>query len=121
MQEDSRYITQFTKWKAEKAGNYTAYITIKDMTGLSDYFFAPDKLEAYGDANYLKGGIVYADYVTTVSETYAGEIQMPFYGEGLDGLMRARNNCLCGIVNGIDYSEYNPETDKYIWHPIFFW
>ncbi len=92
--------------------------TVKDMTGLSDYFFAPDKLEAYGDANYLKGGIVYADYVTTVSETYAGEIQMPFYGEGLDGLMRARNNCLCGIVNGIDYSEYNPETDKYIWYPF---
>lgn len=92
--------------------------TVKDMTGLSDYYFVPDKLEAYGDANYLKGGIVYADYVTTVSDTYAGEIQMPFYGEGLDGLMRARNNCLCGIVNGIDYSEYNPETDKYIWYPF---
>ena len=45
------------------------------------YYFAPDKLEAYGDANYLKGGIVYADAVTTVSETYAEEIKTPFYGE----------------------------------------
>ena len=92
--------------------------TVKDITGLSDYYFAPDKLEAYGDANYLKGGIVYADYVTTVSETYAKEIQTPFYGEKLDGLMRARANCLSGIVNGIDYSEYNPETDKCLWHPF---
>ncbi len=88
--------------------------TIMGMTGLPDYLFTPDKLEAYKDANYLKGGIVYADYVTTVSDTYAGEIQMPFYGERLDGLMRARNNCLMGIVNGIDYDEWNPETDPMI-------
>ena len=78
------------------------------------YYFAPDKLEAYGDANYLKGGIVYADAVTTVSETYAEEIKTPFYGERLDGLMRARSNCLRGIVNGIDYNEYNPQTDPLI-------
>lgn len=88
--------------------------TVKDISGLSSYYFAPDKLEAYGDANYLKGGIVYADYVTTVSNSYAEEIKMPFYGEGLDGLMRARSNVLEGIVNGIDYNEYNPENDPYI-------
>ena len=88
--------------------------TVKNITGLGDYYFAPDKLEAYGDANYLKGGIVYADYVTTVSESYANEIRMPFYGEGLDGLMNAKSNRLVGIVNGIDYEEYNPETDPYI-------
>lgn len=88
--------------------------TVKDMTGLPDYYFTPDKLEAYGDANYLKAGIVYADYITTVSASYAAEIQMPFYGEGLDGLIRARSNCLRGIVNGIDYDEYNPETDHFI-------
>ena len=88
--------------------------TVADITGLDMYYFAPDKLEAYGDANYLKGGIVYADYVTTVSDTYAEEIKTAFYGEGLDGLMRARSNCLCGIVNGIDYEEYNPETDPYL-------
>ena len=89
--------------------------TVRDITGLASYYFAPDKLEAYGDANYLKGGIVYADYVTTVSNTYADEIKMPFYGEKLDGLMRARSNCLSGIVNGIDYEEYNPETDPFIY------
>ena len=87
---------------------------IKDITGLPDYFFTSDKLEAYGDANYLKGGIVYADYVTTVSESYAEEIKTPFYGENLDGLMNARSNCLKGIVNGLDYDEYNPETDTRI-------
>ncbi len=88
--------------------------TIKNITGLGDYYFAPDKLEAYGDANYLKGGIVYADYVTTVSDSYANEIRMPFYGEGLDGLMNAKANRLVGILNGIDYNEYNPETDPFI-------
>ncbi len=87
---------------------------VQDITGLDPYYFTPDKLEAYGDANYLKGGIVYADYVTTVSDTYAEEIKSAFYGEGLDGLMRARSNCLCGIVNGIDYEEYDPETDPYL-------
>ncbi len=90
---------------------------VKDITGFADYLFAPDKLEAYGDANYLKGGLVYADYITTVSDTYAKEIQMPFYGEGLDGLIRARNNHLLGIVNGIDYAEYNPDQDPFLSYP----
>lgn len=88
--------------------------TIEDITGLDESYFTPDKLEAYGDANYLKGGIVYSDWITTVSRTYAEEIKTPFYGERLDGLMRARSNCLSGIVNGIDYDEYNPETDSFI-------
>ena len=85
---------------------------VKDITGLDDSYFTSDKLEAYKDANYLKGGIVYADRVTTVSETYAEEIKTPFYGENLDGLMNARANVLSGIVNGIDYEVYNPMTDK---------
>lgn len=84
---------------------------IKDITGLPDSFFTPDKLEAYKDGNMLKGGLVYADAITTVSNTYAEEIKTPFYGEGLDGLMRARANDLRGIVNGIDYDVFNPETD----------
>ncbi|MCD8075818.1 MAG: glycogen synthase GlgA [Lachnospiraceae bacterium] len=88
--------------------------TVRDITGLSADYFTPDKLEAYGDANYLKGGIVYADAITTVSDTYAEEIKMPFYGERLDGLMRARANDLRGIVNGIDYDVWNPETDPLI-------
>ena len=88
--------------------------TVQGITGLSDYYFAPDKLEAYKDANFLKGGIVFADAVTTVSNTYAEEIKTPFYGERLDGLMCARSNSLRGIVNGIDYDLFNPETDQYI-------
>lgn len=89
---------------------------VKDITGLPDYFFTPDKLELFKDANLLKGGLVYADAITTVSQTYANEIKTPFYGEQLDGLLRARSNDLRGIVNGIDYEEFNPETDKYIEH-----
>lgn len=97
--------------------------TIKNITGLPNYLFTPDKLEAYGDANFLKGGLVYADVITTVSDTYAEEIKTPFYGEGLDGLIRARSNSLRGIVNGLDYEEYNPETDPLIvknYNPITF-
>ena len=88
--------------------------TVQAITGLPDYYFVPDKMEAYKDANLLKGGIVYADKVTTVSQTYAEEIKTPFYGEALDGLMNARSNDLCGIVNGLDYDEYNPEKDPRI-------
>jgi len=88
--------------------------TVQEMSGLPDYFFTPDKLEAYKDGNMLKGGLVFADAITTVSNTYADEIKTSFYGEGLDGLMRARANDLRGIVNGIDYTDFNPETDKYI-------
>lgn len=87
---------------------------VRDITGLSQYFFTPDKMEKKGDANYLKGGLVYADAITTVSKTYAEEIKLPYYGEGLEGLMRARTNDLRGIVNGIDYEEYNPATDEMI-------
>ena len=87
---------------------------VKEITGLPDYYFVPDKMEAYKDANLLKGGIVYADCVTTVSSSYAEEIKTPFYGEKLDGLMNARSNSLSGIVNGIDYEEYNPGTDIHI-------
>ena len=83
-------------------------------TELPDYMFTPDKLEFHRDANMLKGGLVYADYITTVSETYAEEIKTPFYGENLNGLMAARAHDLRGIVNGIDYDEYNPETDTMI-------
>ena len=87
---------------------------IRDIIGISDSYFTPDKLEAYGDVNLLKGGIVYADRVTTVSETYAEEIKTEFYGEKLDKLLQARSNVLTGIVNGIDYNIFNPETDIHL-------
>lgn len=85
-----------------------------DITGLPEQIFSSDKLESYGEANYLKGGVVYADAVTTVSPTYAREIMMPEGGEGLDGLMRAREGSLYGILNGIDIREYDPQTDAYL-------
>lgn len=88
--------------------------TFQFNTGLPDYMFTPDKLEFKKDANMLKGGLVYADYITTVSETYAEEIKYPFYGENLDGLLRARSGSLRGIVNGIDYNVFNPATDEII-------
>ncbi len=90
--------------------------TIKDYSGLPDYVFTPDKLEFKKDASMLKGGLVYADKITTVSNTYAQEIQTPYFGEGLDGLLRARWQSLWGIVNGIDYSVYDPAKDKKIPH-----
>lgn len=85
--------------------------TMKGLSGLPDYLFTPDKLEFKKDANMLKGGIVYSDFVTTVSNTYAQEIQTAYYGEGLDGLLSARNQSLFGIVNGVDYSLYDPSND----------
>jgi starch synthase len=87
---------------------------VMDITGLPEQIFTSDKLESYGEANYLKGGVVYADAVTTVSATYAQEITTPEGGEGLAGLMQARSNCLYGIVNGIDYKEYDPSSDPFI-------
>ncbi|MDD3413534.1 MAG: glycogen synthase GlgA [Lachnospiraceae bacterium] len=88
--------------------------TIRQVSGLPDYYFTPDKLEAFKDANLLKGGLVYADQITTVSDTYSEEIKTDFYGEKLNGLLNARGNSIRGIVNGIDYEEYNPETDIYL-------
>ena len=84
------------------------------LSGLSSYYMTYDKLLKDVDGNMLKGGLVYADAITTVSDSYAEEIKTRFYGEGLDGLMRARKHDLRGIVNGIDYSEYDPATDKMI-------
>ncbi|MBR2284380.1 MAG: glycogen synthase GlgA [Ruminococcus sp.] len=88
--------------------------TFKYNTALPDYMFTSDKLEFHKGANMLKGGLVYADYITTVSETYAEEIKLPFYGEQLDGLLRARSASLRGIVNGIDYKVFNPANDEQI-------
>ena len=77
-------------------------------------YFTPDYLEFYGKINFLKGGIVFSDIINTVSKKYGKEIQTPEFGYGLDGVLRARKNDLYGIVNGIDYDEWSPETDKLI-------
>lgn len=80
----------------------------------ADKIFNPEGLEFHNDVNWMKGGIVYSDQVNTVSEKYAEEIQTPEYGEGLDGLLRANKYKLTGILNGIDYNVWNPETDSVI-------
>jgi starch synthase len=82
--------------------------------GLPESLFTIDGLEFFGRVNFLKGGLVFADYLTTVSRKYAQEIQTPEYGHGLDGVMRARADRLVGILNGVDYSAWSPENDKFI-------
>ncbi|WCK52695.1 glycogen synthase GlgA [Aneurinibacillus sp. Ricciae_BoGa-3] len=90
------------------------YEILYDLLGLDDSWFTSDKLEFYGGVSFMKGALAYSDILTTVSETYALEIQTPYFGERLDGLLRARSGSLTGIVNGIDYDVYNPETDPYL-------
>ncbi|MBC7925075.1 MAG: glycogen synthase GlgA [Bryobacteraceae bacterium] len=82
--------------------------------GLDRELFVPSRLEFWGGVNFLKAGIVYADGVSTVSRGYAKEIQTPEYGFGLDGLLRSRAAQVTGIVNGVDYLEWSPETDPFI-------
>ncbi len=87
--------------------------TIKYWTNLPDYVFNKDAMtERWLDANMLKGGLTYANAITTVSNTYAGEIQTGFYGEGLDAHLRYHSGKLRGIVNGIDVDIWNPATDS---------
>ncbi len=87
---------------------------VQDILGLGDSLWTDDKLECFGCANYLKAALVYADMITTVSPSYAEEIQTAYYGERLDGLLRSRKSDLHGVLNGIDMDDYNPETDQRI-------
>ncbi|WP_300350309.1 glycogen synthase GlgA [Clostridium sp.] len=94
-------------------GNFSADM----LPELFGYDYEPIRnksLEFYGGMSFMKGAINYSDKILTVSETYANEIQTPYFGENLDGLLRERSYALKGIVNGIDYDEFNPETDKFI-------
>lgn len=84
------------------------------LTGLSWDMFHMEALEFYGKINFLKAGILFADALTTVSNTYAKEILTSEYGFGLEGVLRKRSSDLYGIVNGIDYKEWNPEKDDLI-------
>lgn len=105
--------TVFTIHNLRYQGIYSIDI-VSDFFSLTKEYFTDDKLEFHGCANLIKGGIVYSDFVSTVSPTYAEEIKMPMGGEKLDGLLSARSNELFGILNGIDYNAYNPRSDKYI-------
>jgi len=87
---------------------------VLDRVGLPQALFHPAGIEFFGSVNLLKGGLVYSDYLTTVSRKYAEEIQTAEYGSGLDGVVRSRADRLVGILNGVDYSAWNPEKDKLI-------
>ncbi len=105
--------TVFTIHNLKYQGVFTHWI-LDNILGLGPEYFREDTLEFNGQVNCMKGGIIYADLLTTVSPTYAQEIRYPFYGEGLDGLLRQKGNKLEGILNGIDVNEYNPKTDRSI-------
>lgn len=86
----------------------------RDYFALGDEHFSGYALEMHGGASFLKGGLLYSDFITTVSPTYAEEIQTPYYGEHMDGLLRSQSHRLVGIINGIDYDEFDPMTDPYV-------
>jgi starch synthase len=80
--------------------------------GLDAALFRPDGLEYFGKVGFLKGGLLYSDALTTVSRKYAEEIQTPELGFGLDGVLRSRAGALTGILNGVDYAQWDPRTDS---------
>lgn len=82
--------------------------------GLDWSLFNMEMLEYYGQINILKGGIVFSDLITTVSPTYSKEIQTKEFGFGLDGVLNRRRDSVFGILNGLDYSIWNPSSDKFI-------
>ncbi|HBG22122.1 MAG: glycogen synthase GlgA [Syntrophaceticus sp.] len=86
------------------------------LVGLSDQYFKPELLEFYGQINFMKAGLLFADLLNTVSKKYALEIQTSEYGQELDGLLRKRAQDLYGIVNGIDNDVFDPEADECIYH-----
>ncbi|WP_027406918.1 glycogen synthase GlgA [Anaerovibrio sp. RM50] len=116
-QGDSRYEnikTVFSIHNLKYQGIFDKNI-MGDVLGLDWKYFNNGDLEFNDCVNFMKGGIVYADKISTVSRTYAQEIQYEFFGENLDGLLRSRSEDIRGIVNGIDNSVFNPATDKYLY------
>jgi starch synthase len=99
---------------AEPVPKPGAGLAVLGDIGLDPTLFHPGGLEFFGRVNLIKGGLIYSDALNTVSPTYAREIQTPEYGFGLDGVLRDRSHVLSGILNGADYSAWNPETDPLI-------
>ena len=106
--------TVFTVHNVKFQGQYSDKM-LSDVLGLADNPTAASQLYCDRDSiNFMKGALCYSDILTTVSPSYAGELQMPFYGEGMDGIFRRRSNVLQGILNGIDLNAWNPATDEMI-------
>jgi len=89
---------------------------VGDVLGVSNYHLTSGNIRHNNMVNYMKAGIMYSDVVNTVSKTYAEEIKNEYFGEGLDYILRMRDNDLYGILNGIDYEEFNPATDERIYY-----
>ena len=89
---------------------------VGDVLGVSNYHLTSGNIRHNNMVNYMKAGIMYSDVVNTVSKTYAEEIKNEYFGEGLDYILRMRDNDLYGILNGIDYDEFNPATDDRIYY-----
>ncbi|PAD86710.1 starch synthase [Niallia circulans] len=115
------------KWKKEYSNIKTVFTihnlqfqgilpreVLGDLFNLNDYYFTTNNLEFYGNVNLMKGGLIAADKITTVSPTYKNEIQTEYYGEKLNNVLKQREKDLYGIINGIDEETYNPETDPVI-------
>ncbi len=90
---------------------------LEELLDLPEEYYSMEGIEFYGQGSYLKAGLVFADYLTTVSETYVREIQTPEYGEKLEGLLQKRKHSLSGIINGIDYQFYDPTGDPQVKFP----
>src|SRR5207302_4169627 len=84
------------------------------LLNLDKSYFTPQYLEFYGNINFLKGALVFADKITTVSPSYAQEIMAMEQGFGLEGVLRERARDVLGILNGVDYHQWSPETDPFI-------
>lgn len=87
---------------------------VLDQLGIPNELFHADKLEFWGKVNFSKGGLIYSDIISTVSDRYSKEIQTSEFGCGLDGLLKSRASDLFGIINGLDYDLWDPMTDKHL-------
>ncbi|HBG46317.1 MAG TPA: glycogen synthase GlgA [Deltaproteobacteria bacterium] len=108
----SKTATVFTVHNIAYQGQFPA--NLYDITGLGYYMLNPEGLEFWGNLSLLKAGIVFSEAITTVSKGYSLEIQTPEYGYGLEGVLSKRKDDLFGILNGVDYTEWDPATDTAI-------
>ncbi|MET0356559.1 MAG: glycogen synthase GlgA [Cellvibrio sp.] len=111
---EKRPATVFTIHNLAYRGLFSYHVFTE--LNLPDYYWHHERIEFYGQLSFIKGGLAFADAITTVSQSYAQEIQTMEFGCGLDGLLRARSADLTGVLNGIDTDEWNPGSDKLISH-----
>jgi starch synthase len=115
MQQDPAFSLSKTLFTVHNMGYSGLFSSDKyALTGLDSSHYQPDGLEFYGQWSMLKAGLVYSRAVSTVSPTYAREIQTSEYGKGLEGVLRNRQASVFGLLNGVNYQLWNPDTDAFI-------